>query len=81
MKVTENVPPVSLAKLSSIMRSNMVRARTNVSFIDTKSAGKRKSQKNYGYKEHFFRRGAAPLFWLYLSINFTILGRRVIQDR
>ena len=32
------VPPVCLAKLSSIIRSKMERARTKVSFIDTKSA-------------------------------------------
>ena len=33
-----DVPPVCLAKLSSIIRSKMERARTKVSFIDTKSA-------------------------------------------
>ena len=33
-----DVPPVCLARLSSIIRSKMERARTKVSFIDTKSA-------------------------------------------
>ena len=33
-----DVPPVCLAKLSSIIRSKMERARTKVSFIDTRSA-------------------------------------------
>ena len=33
-----DVPPVCLARLSSIIRSKMERARTKVSFMDTKSA-------------------------------------------
>ena len=36
-----DIPPVWRAKLSSIIRSNIDRAFTNVSFIDTRSAVKR----------------------------------------
>jgi len=72
----QSIPPVCRAKLSSIILSKMVRARTNVSFIVTKSAAEADQQNG-----RFAYVGNIPRFWLYLSISLTILGRRAIHER
>lgn len=77
--IYSDLHPECRARESSIILSNIVRAFTKLSFIETSSASWMilKSVNNSLLSEYHY----SPFFWLYLSINLTIFGLKDMLER